>query len=64
MQFFSMLFYFQKENEINKISSQVSFKLFCRILIKGVFRTQPNIYNGVLLAKNSYVNCFCEKTPL
>ena len=30
MQFFSMLLYFDRENEINKISSQLSYKLFVK----------------------------------
>ena len=52
MQFFIMLLYFHRKNEINKIASQVSFKLFvklfwwqlfCRTSFKAVFRTQSKI---------------------
>ena len=31
MQFFSMLFYFDKENSVNKTSPQLSFKLFVKL---------------------------------
>ena len=53
-----MLLYFHRENEINKISSLVSFKLFGKL---GVFRTQSNIYEGAFLEKLVNVNYFLKK---
>ena len=67
LQFFSMLLYFHRKNEINNISFQVFFKpfvkllwyqLFCRTPFRTTFRTQWNIHDGAFFAKIVDVNYF------
>ena len=37
MQFFSILLYFNRENQVSKISSQLSFKLFVKFFDNSYF---------------------------
>ena len=62
-----------RKNDINEISSQVSFKLFVKLFLeqlfyraplRGVFLTQLKINNGTLLAKTVNVNYFRKKSSI
>ena len=49
----SMLLYFYRENEINKVSSQVSFKLLVKLFWKQPFFRTP--FRGVFICNGTFL---------